>query len=83
MIMNDKFKLNAVLLAFVGVVALLIVVLAVNADLKIEKNRLEQQLSDTQEQLLISNDQLKQINMRNEAIYYMNELNRQNDDVDE
>lgn len=58
-------------------------VLAVNADLKIENKQLKQELSETQEQLLISNDQLKQINMRNEAIYYINELNRQNDDVDE
>lgn len=36
-------------------------------------SELEQELQETQEQLLISNDQLKMIEMRNEAIKYMEE----------
>lgn len=35
---------------------------------------LQQQLNETQEQLHISNDQLKQIYMRQEAEYYMNQM---------
>ena len=80
---NKKYWFEATFLAFILLTVLFLVVLAVNADLKIENKQLKQELSETQEQLLISNDQLKQINMRNEAIYYINELNRQNDDVDE
>lgn len=42
-----------------------------NARLQKEAEESEQVLQDAQEQLIISNDQLKQIDMRNEAIHYM------------
>jgi uncharacterized protein (DUF3084 family) len=39
--------------------------------------QLETELVETREQLNIANDQLKQINMRNEAIYYIKQLEEQ------
>ena len=39
--------------------------------------QLETELVETQEQLNIANDQLNQINMRNEAIYYIKQLEEQ------
>lgn len=43
-------------------------------------NRLEQELFETREQLFISNDTLRQIEMLNEREYYMQQLE---EDVDE
>lgn len=37
-------------------------------------NQLEQELSETREQLYISNDTLRQIEMFNEREYYMNQM---------
>lgn len=45
--------------------------------------QLETELVETREQLNTANDQLKQINMRNEAIYYINQLEQGMNEVDE
>ena len=45
--------------------------------------QLETELVETREQLNAANDQLKQINMRNEAIYYINQLEQGMNEVDE
>lgn len=45
-----------------------------NEELESELQRVEQELNDTQEQLLISNNMLHQIKMRNEREFYMDQV---------
>lgn len=66
-----KIVLMSIVLGFVAGV------IASNIELAKTNKQLETELVETQEQLNISNDHLKQINMRNEAIYYINQLEQQ------
>lgn len=65
---------------FLGVVVPLLSIIAMlglfktNGELENEVDRLEQELSETRQQLLISNDTLKQINMYHEREFYMEDL---------
>ena len=83
--MLDKQDLkNVAKVILSGLLAGLIIGMFVSISKQTETiEQLETELVETREQLNIANDQLKQINMRNEAIYYINQLEQGMNEVDE
>lgn len=83
--MLDKQDLkNVAKIILSGLLAGLIIGMFVSISEQTETiEQLETELVETREQLNVANDQLKQINMRNEAIYYINQLEQGMNEVDE
>lgn len=77
--MLDKQDLkNIAKIILSGLLAGLIIGMFANISEQAEViEQLETELTETQQHLNIANDQLKQINMRNEAIYYINQLEKE------
>lgn len=83
--MLDKQDLkNVAKIILSGLLAGLIIGMFVSISEQTEAiEQLETELVETREQLNVANDQLKQINMRNEAIYYINQLEQGMNEADE
>lgn len=83
--MLDKQDLkNVAKIILSGLLAGLIIGMFVSISEQTETiEQLETELVETREQLNVANDQLKQINMRNEAIYYINQLEQGMNEADE